>query len=174
MRDDDPIEAARLAREAEERRRASLRHPGAEASDFPPPVRQGRRGEGNPHVDTSQPRHVFERFSRSWGALIALIVGAVALVDIGVRVAARNESYATTKELERVNQRLDGIATKLDELKASDIKPIAMAASQNALDAQMQVAVVAKEVHRITKSINGFNARATARHQITPLPLQDD
>ncbi len=174
MKHDDPIEEARQRREAEERRMASRGHPGAEVSSYPPRVRQGRPGEGNPHVDTSQPHHLFEKFSKSWAAIVALFVGAIVLVDVGVRVAARNESYATTKELERVNQRLDGIVAKLDELKASDIAPLARTANTNALDAQTQVAAVAKEVHRIVKSINGFNARAVARRQITPLPLQDD
>jgi hypothetical protein len=77
-------------------------------------------------------------------------------------------------ELERITQRLDGIVAKLDEIKVSDIKPIAAAANANANDAQVKVAAVQKDVKRILKSIEGFNARAAARHQITPLPLQDE
>lgn len=145
-----------------------------EPSEWPPPPIDGRRGDGNPSSTPPPSDSKLDRFSKRWGSIVALAVGAVALIDIGVRIAARNDSYATRVELERVNQRLDGIVAKLDEIKVSDIKPLATAANDNALGVKTALARTDKTVRMIQRSIEGYNAIAVRRGQITPFPLQEE
>lgn len=171
-------------------------HEAAEPSDpppsdggYPPPVKEGAGSAGLPraqayeeqqHPKSEAPQALVEKHSKAWLAIVGMIGAAFTIVNFGISWGRKSSDYATVGALQDLGKQVNSIAVavakidqKIDDSKATDVKPIAEQASKNALDAQAKSDANTTEIGKIKKGIVGFNHVAERSGRPTPIPLQD-
>jgi len=111
---EDRIERARLEREAQERRAARRSHPGAEDSDppsWPPRPIQGRRGDGNPHLNLEA---THKSFVGVWGILA--VIGAAG--GIGFLTSAAFNGTAKKETTDQIQKDLAKLSASQEKNQA--------------------------------------------------------
>jgi hypothetical protein len=122
------------------------------------------------------PAPSLDHVHKNWvGPVVAIVVAVCTLVDVGTRIAARNDTYVQVAAFQKAADLLDKVRDDVRDLKLEVRDSIGPArqATANALAADARSRVLEGQVAQITRALEGYNRAHSGPGRPSPFPLQD-